>query len=573
MDEEKFTQLKRRLSQLEKDLQQLKKEIQSMESGKKPSLALPLENPPLHLESKKNGLDWEILIAGNWIGKTGILAIILATLWFLDLAFSKDWITDSGKIALGLLGGFGMISLGLFYAKLGYKILSPALLGSGFSILYLAIFSAYRFYTFFGVQETFLYLLILGWMLVFFSRLARSETLYGFGLTGCVLLPILLSTGESSYPFFFTYMAVNLILFGWLSHGLGWKWASLLVFASQWIVVGVWTLSPLASRVFWIPVLFIVFLAGFFPIREHFLEKQANKRIHPFFPGFLTAGSFGLGGVCLSQIFHLHFPEIPDLEGLPYLSMAVVGSFVGISVPKEESKFQRIPVLLYSIYSSVLMSLLVTVSDSWIGLALIGFAFVFSYSFGKCPNLSFASFHSVLEYFIWVVVVLRVVLNDGLRNDNPANTFIWNQRFPYLSSLVFAMTFLYFQNCLDYKRNVRTKFFGLLSLFLLIWTFLTEVHFYIQDPHLRNLSYSLVLGIFAGVFLIWGIYKKIHIYRKIGLVLILLMIFKFILYDIWFLSLVFKIFSGFGLGAFLILLGLYYEKIKSNLLGEKDEKS
>ena len=130
MNSEDISQLKKRIQSLESELQSVKKAFDVLETS---SLSTKTETQSAKVETstkKKISAEdliqerlapiqeqkekipafawdkWEFLLGGNWIAKIGILAMLLAFGWFMDLAFRYEWIGDSGKIFFGLFAGF-----------------------------------------------------------------------------------------------------------------------------------------------------------------------------------------------------------------------------------------------------------------------------------------------------------------------------------------------------------------------------------------------------------------------------------------------------------------------------------
>ena len=89
--------------------------------------------------------NWEWLFGGNWLARIGVLALIIGVGFFLKLAFDNDWIGETGRVALGLLGGVALLGGGEYWRR-KYPILAQPLTGGGIAILYLSVFAAFALY-------------------------------------------------------------------------------------------------------------------------------------------------------------------------------------------------------------------------------------------------------------------------------------------------------------------------------------------------------------------------------------------------------------------------------------------
>ena len=108
-----YENLEKRISALEAELKLLKSQL---------NLGVPIDREPAPPPSKSffkfktswKIPDWEMLLGGNLLGKTGFLAIILGFIWFIKLAIDNEWINESTRIFIGILSGF-------FFSSLSFK--------------------------------------------------------------------------------------------------------------------------------------------------------------------------------------------------------------------------------------------------------------------------------------------------------------------------------------------------------------------------------------------------------------------------------------------------------------------
>src|SRR5439155_18352438 len=78
--------------------------------------------PPPNLESK---------IGAQWLNRIGIVAVLIGVSYFLKYAFENDWIGTTGRIAIGLLAGAGVLLWSDRFRKQGYRVFSYSLKALG----------------------------------------------------------------------------------------------------------------------------------------------------------------------------------------------------------------------------------------------------------------------------------------------------------------------------------------------------------------------------------------------------------------------------------------------------------
>jgi len=120
--------------------------------------------PPVKVEAEdetsppspkiKEEKDWESMLGGNWMVKIGVTALVLGVGFFLKLAFDNEWIDETGRIALGVVGGLILLGLGEFWRK-KYAVYAQILTGGGIAILYFTVYAAHAFYGLIGVSVGF----------------------------------------------------------------------------------------------------------------------------------------------------------------------------------------------------------------------------------------------------------------------------------------------------------------------------------------------------------------------------------------------------------------------------------
>ena len=97
----------------------------------------------------------EQLIAGRWLNRIGIVALLLAVSFFLKYAFDNDWMGARGQVALGLLGGAAILGYSQWLLRRGHADFANRIAGLGGGVLYLSLFAGANHYHLFPLLLAF----------------------------------------------------------------------------------------------------------------------------------------------------------------------------------------------------------------------------------------------------------------------------------------------------------------------------------------------------------------------------------------------------------------------------------
>ncbi|PJZ68826.1 hypothetical protein CH373_15535 [Leptospira perolatii] len=573
-----------RLEELQEEIVSLKKEVlqflkqeESIQAEPKAIQTTLKEKeqiwtgPVQKIRAKVKGPEWEFFLGGNVLGKAGLVAILLASIWFIKYAFDNRWVNESGRILIGIAIGSLISFFGLQLFKKRYRVLPESVTGTGFSVLYLSIFAAYYYYDLFSLSETFLYLIVLS---LFSSGLAywiRKEILYVFGLLGSLFSPVLISQGENSYKFLFLYLLFINVVFFAIGRKLPWRVSSFLLLLSNFILYSFWAFENLRKSSFEIPFLFIVLTYFLFIYRDFFIFPNLQDRVDQsgaifprlnwiFLPIFTLVNhiSYGLMGYFQVETFH------PNLTPHFYLvtaaALAVLLDFyknrdLSVSFPGK-NVFELMS--LYFLCGFTLAGLTDFSEGYWLTLSWIASAGVVSILSAQVQRLHV----KILSVLLWVLALYRLYFETELEDLD--RLFLLNERF----SLYFFASLLLLGSYYIRKKETTSMFDIVLvyvGIFTLILGTLVDVRYTVKDEHYRNLSYSYVLGVYSFCFLFSGFKYSFKSFRVTGIVITSVLVLKLYFYDIWTMSLLVRIIAGFSLGAALVLTSLFYQKFRDKI--------
>jgi hypothetical protein len=557
-----LNEIKKRILNLEKELDVLKKEVHAIEAGGETvetpgAVAAEKSITPQKPKKKKN---IEYNIGGYVIGVIGALAVVFAVGWLIKLSIDRRWLNESARIMNSLIIGFGVISGAMYLYKKRFHILPNVILGLAYGILYLAVFSAYYFYSLLGIQETFVFLTIITLASVIFSRVAQSQILYIFSLIGAFAAPLLLSSGENSYHFLFTYLTVLNLIFLFMSRDFPWKVTSYIILIANFVIYWGWMDANLKDSSLTFPVIYLFILIIIFFMRIYFM-LQKNHKINKFDYILLIAG-FMVFVISGHASFNYHNKALVPFF---YLSAAFLVIGFSMSYKKIEKDYNDIKKLLLILIIPVLLTgLEIFAAGPWWIVAVISISGMISATALFSDNRA----QTIASVILWFSSFLYIV--GFLGDTGTASTALWNSRF-----FVYCLTALFL--ILTYagnRENPPVKAFAIIGYLFLVAGMLHENHdIFIYKKEIRRLMYTNIILLSGIIPIVFGIIRHKLTFRLTGIALLAVAVLKFYFYDVWTLDIVFRIIAGFTLGTALILMAVFYQKFKEKVIKPMLSKS
>lgn len=190
----------------------------------------------------------------------GIFTLVLGIGYFVKYAIDKNWIGETPRVGIGFLIGASIMLTGHFLRK-NYAIFSAIITGGGIAVLYFTTTIAFREYHLFTQNSAFIVTCLITLLSLLLSYYYKSEVLIIFSLFGGFLAPLMISTGQSNYPFLFTYIMVlnvGMLIIAYLKQ---WKSVGWIAFAFTNIYLFYWTFekTEILSIYFYIISYFIFY--------------------------------------------------------------------------------------------------------------------------------------------------------------------------------------------------------------------------------------------------------------------------------------------------------------------------
>lgn len=152
--------------------------------------------------------DLERKIGQYWLNRVGIVAVLTGVSYFLKYAFENNWIGPSGRVAIGLLAGAGLLLWSERFRAKGHPAFSYSLKAVGLGTLYLSLWAAFQVYQLVPVEVAFGAMAAVTAATIVMAWTQNAMVLAAFALAGGFSTPLLLSTGKNHEASLFTYVAL-----------------------------------------------------------------------------------------------------------------------------------------------------------------------------------------------------------------------------------------------------------------------------------------------------------------------------------------------------------------------------
>lgn len=558
MVEKEISEFRERILSLESELQTLKLKFEN--SLKKENLKIDSPSPqkatsPKDQKSVSKNIDSNVQNGTtsfenfqNWITenlfvKLGVLSILSVSVWFFTLAIESYWINESVRIWLGILLGFPVSIYGLKIRE-SKPYLSPSLIGLGTSVSFVAYFIGYLVYDLYPADVCFVGLFLMCLLTVGVAHILNNEIVFGFGAIGALLVPLLLSTGQNSYPFLFSYLFVWNLLFVFLFKNKNWKISILLLIFGNHLLFFGWAFDHLEEAKPFFPIFYFISTTSFFLYKEFFTLNKffgSKNALNVITIGFILLFGFIEG----YWIFSIFYPKF--LASLLILFLIVFYLFYkqGLVSTKITAEKKEI----YDIIGLLGLPLIVTclvlgMEGKFLAFGLFGFSFLTTISSAKSDQ----KLLYFLNLFVWLYTLSYAFL---FVYPDSSEIFILNGR---MALFIVGALFLFLSYHYTKGFSELSKLFLYISYPYFLIGNMIEIN--LHFPHEQSLFLYSISLVFYGILLLgFGFWKENHFAKKIGFFTLSLVILKFYLYDIWNLGLLFRILAGLVLGTTLILIG------------------
>ena len=203
----------------------------------------------------------------QWMTWVGAVVLFLSAGFFVKYAFEHGWLTEWGRVILGVIAGIVVIILGERFLRREMRSLGQGLVGAGLAILYVSLYAAYGFYELLPQPITFILLALVVICGMVLAIIHDTIAISFLSLLGGFLTPLLLSTGRDSRDALFAYIVLlDLGVLG-VAFFKRWRIIDILAFVGTWALFTGWYIrfhnSPTYSTlptVLWLAAIYVIFL-------------------------------------------------------------------------------------------------------------------------------------------------------------------------------------------------------------------------------------------------------------------------------------------------------------------------
>ena len=548
----------------------------------------PRLGKPSPLKKKSSSLQMsEEKLAGTWFNRLGILAIMLAVVFFLKWSFDNDLIGELGRIVIGIISGLGLLGAGEYFQRRKFHIYGQGFSGGGIAILYFSIYAAFIFYDLISQPVAFIMMILITLAASLLAVRYDSRTIGIIGIVGGFATPFLLSSGQTNHIILYTYVAIldaGVLLIAYFKK---WPLFNYLTFFFTYITY-LAGLSSIQTPDYWrsFDTLSFAYLTLFFLI---YLGVSFTRNIR-YQENFLWADISLIllnAAAYFALSYNLLNPHIKEWIGYWAVFLGLAYLLLGLFVYKRYAGTRKLSLTLLAIAAGfITIAIPLQLDEYWISMAwavetVIVFYLSLKLNTGKIP---------LAGLIILAITIFSLFTQPFVISGNEAWIFLNKGAVAYLA-VILALAFILW---LYYRyRDPGTSWNNSLILALqiilnlLIVVFLTlEIEAYydylrgLQQyregyPALnsQNLVLSLVWGLHAALLVVLGFWRRLKGIRLFGLAFLCLVILKVFFFDLANLSTPNRIMSFVGLGVILLTVSWLYHRYKDLIIGGNEDET
>ena len=551
----------------------------------------------------------EGMITGKTFVVIGVVSLLFGLAFFFKYLFENNIIGVNGRIILGVVLGIAFLALGQFLAgKKAYRTYSFFITGGGLAILYLSIYSAFNFYSLISQTTAFFFMILVTAAGIAIALISDARAVAAVALLGGFLTPFLVSSEVDRQFSLFSYVLILNISFVVLSYFKKWHLVYILNFVGTYAVYGAWHGRFYEPEKLPITMLFLSLFFACFLVAP-FLVSVARKHVYGVVDAIISTVN---AIVYFSVSYALLKPDFESTLGFFFVLGAlvyVVGAYCIAHFHKEDKN------ALFTLAGVGLVLLTLAVPIQFIGV-WITIAWALEAALLLWLGFVLKSYYvRVFSLLIFVTTLCRLFAFDVSTKVDDMYTPILNERFGvYLFAIVAffvgAYLYHYYKPILRPEERWLSAGLGVIAHFLALFILSAEIMTwygkkiddvyqtlrpepllqgsqrpggpvpYGRQPRLdeypleglkntRNVLLSLLWVLYAAALMIIGFMRHSRAARIFALILFGVVILKVFLFDVSFLSDLYRIVSFVVLGVILLVVSFlfyhYKDKVKALL--------
>ncbi len=354
---------------------------------------------------KKKNRDIEKFIGENLINKIGIGILVLGIAYFVRYAIDKEWISEIGRVAIGILSG-GILTLFAHRMRKTFTAFSSVLVGGAMAIFYYTISIGFHEYELFSQPVAFFLMVLITAFSVLLSISYDRKELAILGLIGAFSTPLMVSNGSGNYQVLFSYLVIVNVGMLVLAYFKKWNVVNILSFAFTVILYSGWFASKVVDVVN-PPYKGAMIFAGIFYIIFFFMHIVNNVKEKRKFKGYefglmlTTTALFYAAGMSI-----LYLSGHKQFQGLFTIGLGVFNLLFAFPLFKRQNVDKSLIFLLIGmVLTFVSLAAPVQLSGNYITL-FWATEMVLLLWLGQKSNIKFMKFSSLIILSLMVVSLL-----------------------------------------------------------------------------------------------------------------------------------------------------------------------
>ena len=517
----------------------------------------------------------ENIIGTRWIGAIGIVAVILGVGFFLKYSFDNNLIGEAGRVMLGIVGGIAFLATGEYLQqKKNLGRYAQILSGGGLAVLYLSFYAAFALFHLIPALLAAVGMIAVTTTGMTLSHRYAAYSLAMVALSGGLLTPVVLSTGENQSLVLFSYILLldsgTLLLLRFR------QWPSLAAVSlfGTALLYSSWHQAYYSADQ---QAMAFIAVTVYFALYNLYLLFFRVRKASPSTADHLVIFGSGL-------FFFLAFLAQQEFaDGWPVRFFALLLASIEIvlaSFVSRGSALARMSVVSYAALS-VVMTVIATFISFEQGWVLPAISIEMAILGWWACKLDLPDFRWGV-YLLGIFVLMRFSY-DAVLSLDPFERFVpvFNRRFPGCAVSVASFYVLLhagsrYRNILSHnERSVQAIIFFITQALSLILLSL-EIHdFFNIDGvgsdsavYAYQMSLSVLWALYASFLTGVGIVKRIRRARILGIVILGGAVLKVFFMDLSFLEPLYRIISFIVLGLLLLAVSYGYNRFRHIIFGE-----
>lgn len=290
-------------------------------------LVQPAAPPPPPVTPAPARPDLEVTLGTKWLSVLGVVAIALATGFFLKHAFESGWIGPVARIITGLAGSAVMLGLGHYLSRKPlYRAWAQITASGGIILLFLTIWAGYSLYHLLDFYPAFGILVIAALAISAVAVRGDAQIVAVLSLLGAFITPALIQKGPATGNLtqLYIYLAGLNVWSALLVRFRPWHLLTLMSLSATWLV---FILSGHLRGSNW---LVAEAFAAFFLLFTFYDAAVSVRKINPEQPdwtddigtAFAFLGSIAFAGISIYVLADVYFFALP--------AVALAGVFMAL---------------------------------------------------------------------------------------------------------------------------------------------------------------------------------------------------------------------------------------------------